>query len=104
MRKMLIVLTAVASLAAHSAEAARTRKSEGAKRPVGASAISPAKKAKLSTDISFSGSKVDGKYLSAGESIAEVEPEKELNALIGIRKNFRDRLSSERARLKAEGK
>ncbi|MEK7356818.1 MAG: hypothetical protein AAB250_10235 [Bdellovibrionota bacterium] len=62
------------------------------------------KKGRLGTDFSFSGSHVDGKFLSAGESVAEVEGEKGLGALIGIRKNFRDRLAAERARLKSEGK
>ena len=65
---------------------------------------STSKKAKLSRDISFRGSQVDGKYLSAGESVAEVESEKTMGALIGIRKNFRDKLGAERARLKSEGK
>ncbi|MES2963924.1 MAG: hypothetical protein V4760_08540 [Bdellovibrionota bacterium] len=62
------------------------------------------KKGRLGTDFSFAGSRVDGKFLSAGDSIAEVEDEKEMGALIGIRKNFRDRLGAERARLKSEGK
>jgi hypothetical protein len=62
------------------------------------------KKGRLGTDFAFSGSAVDGKYLSAGDSIAEVEDEKSLGALIGIRKNFRDKLDTERARLKSEGK
>ena len=56
-------------------------------------------KAKVSKDIRFSGSQVDGKYLSAGESIAEVEGDKEMGALVGVRKNFRDLLKVETARL-----
>jgi hypothetical protein len=64
-------------------------------------AAKPASKSKLSKDIRFSGSQVDGKYLSAGESIAEVEGDKEMGALVGVRKNFRDRLKSETARLQA---
>jgi hypothetical protein len=59
----------------------------------------------LSRNISYTGSAVDGKYHSAPESIAEVESEKSLNALMGIRKNFRDRLGLEQARLETgEGK
>jgi hypothetical protein len=62
---------------------------------------SPAKASqkKLSRDVRFNGSQVDGKYLSAGESIAEVEGDKDMGALIGIRKNFHDRLGAEKIRL-----
>ena len=60
------------------------------------------KKKKLSKDISFNGANVDGKYLSAGESIAEIEGDKDMGALIGIRKNFRDRSNLEIARLQAQ--
>lgn len=59
-------------------------------------------KKKLSKDISFNGSQVDGKYLSAGESVAEIEGDKDMGALIGIRKNFRDRLKTETTRLQAQ--
>lgn len=71
-------------------------------QPTPAATPAPAaSKSKLSKDISFSGSSVDGKYLSAGDSIAEVEGDKEMGALIGIRKNFHDRLGAEQARLQA---
>jgi hypothetical protein len=50
----------------------------------------------LSRDINFNGASVDGRYHSAGDAIAQVEQEKNLNALIGLRKNFRDRLTAER--------
>lgn len=63
--------------------------------------VNAVSKKKLSRDIRFNGSQVDGKYLSAGESVAEVEGEKEMGALIGIRKNFRDRLRAENERLQA---
>ena len=56
----------------------------------------------MSKDISFNGANVDGKYLSAGESIAEIEGDKDMGALIGIRKNFRDRSNLEIARLQAQ--
>jgi hypothetical protein len=69
--------------------------------PSSAPKVSPVAKKKLSKDISFNGAQVDGKYLSAGESVAEVEGDKEMGALIGIRKNFRDRLGAETARLEA---
>jgi hypothetical protein len=70
------------------------------KAPVAAqSAARKTSKSKLSKDVRFSGSQVDGKYLSAGESIAEVEGDKEMGALVGVRKNFHDRLKLETARL-----
>lgn len=65
-------------------------------------ASAPAKKKNLSRDVVFSGSAVDGKYHSAGEGVAQVEDEKDLNMLIGIRKNFRDRLGAEREKLASE--
>jgi hypothetical protein len=95
-----------------SAQAAGSKKSAKAKtsaskaksdEALDANPVAPAKKGNVSRDIRFNGSTVDGKYLSAGESIAEVEGEKNMGALIGIRKNFRDRLASENARL-ASGK
>lgn len=67
------------------------------KAPVAAPASASQKK--LSRDVRFNGSQVDGKYLSAGESIAEVEGDKDMGALIGIRKNFHDRLGAEKVRL-----
>lgn len=73
-----------------------------AKNAIPAEASSSAKKKNLSRDVVFSGSAVDGKYHSAGEGVAQVEDEKDLNMLIGIRKNFRDRLGAERAKLAAE--
>jgi hypothetical protein len=66
-----------------------------------AALVAQAAPKKLSKDIRFSGSAVDGKYLSAGESIAEVEGDKEMGALVGVRKNFKDRLKTETARLQS---
>ena len=84
--------------------AAKTAKLVSATSTEATDSVGLKKKAKLSRDISFRGSQVDGKYLSAGESVAEVESEKNMGALMGIRKNFRDKLAVERDRLKAEGK
>ncbi len=84
-------------LVAAQVNAAPAKKSS--KSPAKKAAATSAGKQKLSRNLSFSGSAVDGKYHSAGESIANVESEKSLSALMGIRKNFRDRLSSEQARL-----
>lgn len=106
MRSLLIV--GMVSILGFQAQAARTTKKKVKTEKVAeasetSTSFAP-KKGRLGTDFSFAGSRVDGKYLSAGESIAEVEDEKGLDNLIGIRKNFRDRLGNERARLKAEGK
>lgn len=114
MIRTLIVLSLVLGGGFH-AEAAKTKVAKAqkvaapqtkvivAKESEGETSFAP-KKGRLGTDFAFSGSSVDGKYLSAGDSIAEVEDEKSLGALIGIRKNFRDKLDTERARLKAQGK
>jgi hypothetical protein len=57
----------------------------------------------MSRDVVFDGSTVNGRYHSAGEAVATVENEKKLNDLIGARKDFKDRLAVENARLKKDG-
>lgn len=47
---------------------------------------------KLSTDIKFDGHTVGGKTQSPFESLAEVENEKRIDDLIGVRQNFNDRI------------
>ena len=42
---------------------------------------------------------IDGKYLAGGEMVTKVEQEKKLNQLIGLRRDFRDRLRVERENL-----
>lgn len=95
-----ILLLSLCVSVAHGAQKTKKKVETAPKAAVEAPSAAPKKK--LSKDISFSGSQVDGKYLSAGESIAEVEGDKEMSGLIGIRKNFRDRLSIETARLQAQ--
>ena len=56
----------------------------------------------LSRDVVFDGSTVNGRYHSAGEAVATVETEKKMNDLIGFRRDFKDRLVVERARLKGQ--
>lgn len=58
----------------------------------------------LKRDMVFSGSNVNGKYLVGGEGLATVETEKELNKLVGMRRDFKDRLAAEKTRLQAESK
>lgn len=94
-----LVLGVSAQAAVSKKEIKTTKKTVVTK--TAAAAPAAAVKKSVSRDIRFNGSQVDGKYLSAGESIAEVEGEKEMSSLIGIRKNFRDRLKDEKARLQA---
>jgi hypothetical protein len=55
---------------------------------------------KLSRDVVFDGAMVNGQYHSAGEAVTKVEQEKQMNDLIGMRRDFKDRLTAERERLK----
>jgi hypothetical protein len=66
-------------------------------------AKNPPSAKKMSRDVVFDGSTVNGRYHSAGEAVATVENEKKLNDLIGARKDFKDRLAVENARLKKDG-
>ncbi len=66
--------------------------------------IKPASGTKLSREIVFDGSNVNGQYHSAGEAVAKVEQEKKMNRLIGIRSDYKDRMSAERERLKRGGR
>lgn len=49
------------------------------------------KQNKLSTDIKFDGHSVGGQVQAPFESLTEVENEKLIDQLIGVRKNFNDR-------------
>jgi hypothetical protein len=51
----------------------------------------PAQK-KLSTSVDFDDRTVKGKYMFSTEAITTVENEKTLDDLIGVRKNFSDRI------------
>ena len=56
----------------------------------------------VSTDVVFDGSMVNGRYHTAGDAVATVETEKKMNELVGFRRDFKDRLVVERARLKGQ--
>lgn len=49
-------------------------------------------KHKLSTSVDFSDRTVGGKYMFSTEAITTVENDKSLDDLIGVRKNFKDRI------------
>ncbi|MCC7405235.1 MAG: hypothetical protein IT288_12625 [Bdellovibrionales bacterium] len=65
-------------------------------RPVAKTAPQPQASAQgsLSTDITFDGSTVHGRYNTADEATATVEDEKMLNRLLGVRLDFKDRLQT----------
>lgn len=54
--------------------------------------------ARLSTDMRFSGSKVGGQYQVPGEASARIENEKPIEALLGLRTQFRDRMNEDSER------
>ncbi len=58
--------------------------------PKGKSSKKP--KPKLSTSVDFTDRTVGGKYVYSTEAITTVESDKALDDLIGVRKNFKDRL------------
>ena len=53
----------------------------------------------LQREVIFDGSNVNGQYHQAGEAVAKVEQEKKMNDLIGMRRDYKDRLASEKERL-----
>lgn len=60
-----------------------------------ANAAQSAKKASkknLSTSVDFNDRTVGGKYMFSTEAITTVENDKSLDDLIGVRKNFKDRI------------
>jgi hypothetical protein len=92
--------TAVMVIVTGSALAAAPSKSKRAKTIDSLAEQIAKPKSSLSRDIVFDGSAIKGKYHSAGEALALVEQEKNMNELIGFRRDFKDRLATERARLK----
>ena len=54
--------------------------------------VQTTKKKKLSTNLDFDDRTVGGKYNFSTEAITTVENDKSLDDLIGVRKNFKDRI------------
>ena len=48
----------------------------------------------LQTDVKFDDSVLHGQYQTPDEALARVENEKGLNDLLGVRKHFKDRLTT----------
>jgi hypothetical protein len=95
--KALIVLVsfglAVAvSLSASTAEATVTKTK--AKKAAAASKGLMGPNGDLKTDVSFGDSVLHGEYQAPEEALVKVENEKGLSDLIGVRKHFKDRLST----------
>lgn len=98
-----IVVCAIA-FAAPAAQASTAKKTAKKKSvaPITSAGKGKALKSerRLSRDIVFDGANVNGQYHSAGEAVAKVEQEKKMNELVGFRRDFKDRLTAERERLK----
>jgi hypothetical protein len=53
---------------------------------------------KLSTSMTFSGSRVGGQYQVPSEATAKIENEKPIEELLGLRTQFRDRMKQDEER------
>lgn len=58
----------------------------------------PQAKKKKSTDVSFDDVLVQGKYHFSDEAVTTVEDDKVLDALLGVRTDFKDRIKKSTAR------
>jgi hypothetical protein len=108
-----LIAMALSASAASASGQTETKKKSGATAPKSkqvkraktidslANQIASPSSATLSRDIVFDGSSINGRYHAAGEALAVVEQEKNMNELIGFRKDFKDRLAVERNRLKS---
>ncbi|MES3037585.1 MAG: hypothetical protein V4736_06730 [Bdellovibrionota bacterium] len=90
--KTIILLSILVGIEAGAKASAKKPKAETA-APVAAASTTGSK---LSTDVKFDGHMVGGKIQSPMEALTVVENEKDIDDLIGVRKNFKDR--SERAK------
>ena len=89
-------MTVLSILVVNSTFAAKAAKKKATKETTAAtpaaasssSALSP----KLTTDAQFSDQVVGGQYQVPFEAVSTVENEKRIDALIGVRKNFHDRI------------
>lgn len=59
---------------------------------VGSSSEEKARPSKKSTDVSFEDVLVQGRYQFSDEAVTTVEEDKVLDALLAVRKDFRDRV------------
>ena len=66
--------------------------------PAASSAAPAPAAAKKTTDVSFEDVLVQGKYHFSDEAVTTVEDDKVLDALLGVRTDFKDRLKKSSAR------
>ena len=86
---MVLVVTAMSAVSMVAMSSARA---EDAGAPVAQG------KKKKSTDVSFDDVLVQGKYHFSDEAVTTVEDDKILDALLGVRTDFKDRIKKSTAR------
>lgn len=101
-RKILIVLGSLAlAMVALNAEAGPKAPQKSVQK------VSPQLKSqlqgRLSTKMAFTGAGVKGQYQVPAEATAQIESEKPLEELLGLRTEFRDRIKAESERDQATG-
>ncbi len=97
MKTGLALLTFLLALAANESLAAKSVKKKAVSKTTTAAAASTASSAlspKLTTDAQFNDQVVGGQYQTPFEAVSTVENEKSIDALIGVRKNFQDRIET----------
>jgi hypothetical protein len=98
MRKVILLMSAVVAgcvlmaLAALHSSAFAQESGEQAKKE------EAQKRKKKSTDVSFEDVLVQGKYHFSDEAVTTVEGDKVLDALLGVRTDFKDRLKKSASR------
>lgn len=98
--RLLVFSALFVAMGAVTAEAAKKKPRAGS---VGkGKALSTQSARKVSRELIFDGTDVNGRYHSSGGAVAKVEQEKKMNSLIGLRGDFKDRLRDERERLKRQ--
>jgi hypothetical protein len=87
-RALLLVFLFVAPVFAQEADATEA----------GAQDVAAAVKKKKSTEVSFDDVLVQGKYHFSDEAVTTVEDDKILDALLGVRTDFKDRVKKSTSR------
>ena len=87
-----VVLAATGAAMAAESDAAQTKETGKTAAPASGA---PKKK---TTDVSFDDVLVQGKYHFADEAVTTVEQDKVLDALLGVRTDFKDRTKKSAAR------
>lgn len=95
--RIAMVTGAVMALAAGVAHAS-TNAEEALKTEPQKEAPQPAASKKKSTEVSFEDVLVQGKYHFSDEAVTTVEQDKVLDALLGVRTDFKDRLKKSTTR------